>query len=36
MKILFVNGSPSPNGNTARLSAALLKGQDYETLNLTD
>lgn len=36
MKILFVNGSPNPNGNTARLAATLLKGQDYETLNLTD
>lgn len=36
MKILFVNGSPNPNGNTARLAAALLKGRDYETLNLTD
>ncbi len=36
MKILFVNGSPNPNRNTARLAAALLKGQDYETLNLTD
>lgn len=36
MKILFVNGSPNPGGNTARLAAALLKGRDYETLNLTD
>ena len=36
MKILFVNGSPNPNGTTARLAAALLKGRDYETLNLTD
>ena len=36
MKILFINGSPNPNGTTARLAAALLKGRDYETLNLTD
>ena len=36
MKILFINGSPNPNGNTARLAAALLKDQNYETLNLTD
>lgn len=36
MKILFINSSPNKNGNTARLVAALLKGHDYETLNLTD
>lgn len=36
MKILFINGSPNPNGNTAALAKALLKGRDYETLNLTD
>ena len=36
MSILFINGSPNKNGNTAALAAALLKGKEYETLNLTD
>ncbi len=36
MKILFINGSPEKNGNTAALAASLLKGKEYETLNLTD
>lgn len=36
MSILFLNGSPNKNGNTAAMSAELLKGQSYETLNLTD
>lgn len=36
MRILFINGSPNKHGNTAKLAAALLKGKDYETLNLTD
>ncbi len=36
MKILFINGSPEKNGNTATLAAELLKGRDYESLNLTD
>ena len=36
MKILFVNGSPNKNGNTAALAAALLKGKEYGTMNLTD
>ena len=36
MSILFVNGSPNQNGNTAKLAAELLKVRDYETLNLTD
>jgi NAD(P)H-dependent FMN reductase len=36
MKILFMNGSPNPNGNTAALAKTLLKGYDYETLNLVD
>ncbi len=35
-KILFINGSPIKNGNTAALAQALLNGKDYETLNLTD
>lgn len=36
MSILFINGSPSKHGNTAALAAELLKGKNYETLNLTD
>lgn len=36
MSTLFINGSPNKNGNTALLAAALLKGKEYETLNLTD
>ncbi len=36
MNILFINGSPSKHGNTAALAAELLKGKNYETLNLTD
>lgn len=36
MKILFINGSPNKKGNTAALAEALLKGKEYETLNLTD
>ncbi len=36
MSILFINGSPNKNGNTAALARELLKGKEYETLNLTD
>ncbi len=36
MSILFINGSPNRHGNTASLAATLLKGKNYETLNLTD
>lgn len=36
MNILFINGSPEKNGNTAALAAQLLKGKSYDTLNLTD
>jgi multimeric flavodoxin WrbA len=36
MSILFINGSPNKNGNTAALAAALLNGKNYITLNLTD
>ncbi len=36
MKILFVNGSPNKNGNTARLAGELLAGKQYDTLNLVD
>ncbi len=35
-EILFINSSPNPNGNTARLAATLLEGHEYETLNLAD
>lgn len=35
-KILFVNGSPNRDGNTASLAKTLLEGREYETLNLTD
>ena len=36
MSILFNNGSPNKNGNTAALAAELLSGKSYETLNLTE
>lgn len=36
MSILFINGSPNKQGNTAELAAELLVGKDYETLNLVD
>ena len=36
MKILFLNGSPNPNGNTAELARILLADREYETLNLVD
>ena len=36
MSILFINGSPNKNGNTAALAQILLKGKEYETLNLTE
>ncbi|MGM9802777.1 MAG: flavodoxin family protein [Muribaculaceae bacterium] len=35
-KILFVNGSPNRNGNTAALAEVLLEGKQYKTLNLND
>lgn len=35
-KILFINGSPRVNGNTAALAKTLLEGREYETLMLTD
>ncbi|MDO4619437.1 MAG: NAD(P)H-dependent oxidoreductase [Lachnospiraceae bacterium] len=35
-KILFINGSPNKNGNTAKLAKELLKGKEYKTLNLTE
>ncbi|WP_127058351.1 flavodoxin family protein [Veillonella ratti] len=36
MNILFINGSPNKEGNTARLATELLKNESYETLNLID
>lgn len=36
MNILFINGSPNKEGNTAALAEVLLSGKEYETLNLTD
>lgn len=36
MKILFINGSPNREGNTAALAETLLQGKEYETLHLTD
>ena len=36
MSILFINGSPNKEGNTAELAKVLLKGKEYDTLNLTD
>ena len=29
MSIVFINGSPNKNGNTAGLAKELLKGRDY-------
>lgn len=36
MSILFINGSPNKDGNTAELAKVMLKGKEYDTLNLTD
>lgn len=36
MSIVFINGSPNHNGNTAALTAELLNGKSYNTVNLTD
>lgn len=35
MSILFVNGSPNPNGNTVRLAAQLLAGKPHDTVEWT-
>lgn len=35
-KILFINGSPNKQGNTARLAKMMLDGVGYETLDLVD
>lgn len=34
--ILFVNGSPNRNGNTAAMARRMLAGKEYDTLNLVD
>ena len=34
MSILFVNASPNPRGTTARLTAQLLAGHAYDTIEL--
>lgn len=36
MKILFINGSPNKNGNTAEFAHMLIGAGEYETLHLTD
>lgn len=36
MSVLFINGSPNRNGNTAKLAADLLAGKTYHTLHLVD
>lgn len=36
MKIVFLNGSPNKNGNTAALAGTLLKSHEFETVSLTD
>ena len=34
--ILFINGNPNRDGNTAAMARKLLNGKDYEMLNLID
>ena len=36
MGILFINGSPNKNGNTAKLAAKLLEGRTYHTIDLVN
>lgn len=36
MNILFINGSPNRDGNTAALAKRLLAGKAYDTLHLVD
>ena len=36
MSILFINGSPNKEGNTARLAEKLLAGKEYKSLHLVD
>lgn len=35
-KILFVNGSPNRNGNTAALASTVLQGREAEQINLPE
>lgn len=34
--VLFINGSPNRNGNTAAMAKRMLAGKEYKTLNLID
>ena len=36
MSILFINGSPNKDGNTAGLAKELLRNKQYKTLHLVD
>lgn len=36
MSILFINGSPNKEGNTAGLAEKLLAGKEYKSLHLVD
>ena len=36
MSILFINGSPNKEGNTAKLAGKLLAGKEYKLLHLVD
>lgn len=36
MKIMFINGSPNKNGNTANLAKILVDGRPYDTVELGD
>jgi multimeric flavodoxin WrbA len=36
MKVLFINGSPHPDGHTAELAESLFGNTPYETLPLTN
>lgn len=36
MSILFINGSPNKNGNTAGLAEKLMDGKAYQVLDLVD
>lgn len=36
MSVLFINGSPNKNGNTAELAETLMNGKAYQTLDLAD
>ena len=36
MSILFINGSPNKNGNTAKLAEKLFTRKEYENLEMVD